>query len=280
MKSPHRFAAIAVVAAFVSTTAADAQVIRRGNTTMVYHPGPVMHVGAIGQPATMIHPGPAIVHHMNTPADNAAYRYYLVHHDLNDAQLRAHYGLGGYLDPYYYGNYFPYPYPYGGYTYPTPYANSYAGGYSIAPAAVPQPPPVPYAGGYSNPYPYGGYYPPIGGGYSAGATMLPDYYGGAADADNPYSSRPTSAVLPKVEGNNAVIVVKVPFAVADVSFEGQPTTQTGKTRVYTTPELAPGKTYTYTIQGNWTQDATPRTVTREVRVAAGQTVTVDLTKGE
>jgi uncharacterized protein (TIGR03000 family) len=242
-----------------------------------------MHPMANGAPHAMIHPGPANVHYMNSAWENSQYHYYLVHHDLNDPLLRAHYGLGGYVNPYYYGNYFPYsnPYPYN-YIYPTTYAGSIAGGYSIAPAAVPLPPVPPFTTPYPyyNPFPYGAVPPPIGAGYTAGTTVVPGYYGGTADPDNPYSSMPTSAVLPKVSGNNAVIVVKVPFAVADVSFEGQPTTQTGKTRVYVTPELTPGKTYTYTVQGNWTQDAAPRTVTRQVRVEAGQTVSLDLTKGE
>jgi uncharacterized protein (TIGR03000 family) len=44
----------------------------------------------------------------------------------------------------------------------------------------------------------------------------------------------------------------VPLALADVVFNGKLTTSTGKDRVFTTPELTPGKTYTYTVTANWT----------------------------
>jgi uncharacterized protein (TIGR03000 family) len=109
-------------------------------------------------------------------------------------------------------------------------------------------------------------------------TTVPDYYGGTPDSNNPYSDRPTTAVLPAVEGNNAVVHVCVPLALAEVIFDGHKTSSTGMHRVFTTPELTPGKTYTYTVTVNWSEAGLPRSETRSVQVQAGQSVTVDFTK--
>jgi uncharacterized protein (TIGR03000 family) len=135
----------------------------------------------------------------------------------------------------------PYPYPYPPYPYPYPYP-------------------------YPSPYGPGGY------------TTVPDFYGDSPDESNSYSTKPTTAVLPAVEGNNAVIHVRVPLALAEVTFDGHPTTSTGLNRVYTTPELTPGKTYTYSVTVNYSSGGLPRSETRAVRVQAGQSVSVDFTK--
>jgi uncharacterized protein (TIGR03000 family) len=131
-------------------------------------------------------------------------------------------------------------------------------------------PPYPYPP-YPYPYPYPAY--PYG-------TLLPDFYQGTPDPNYSYSSMPTTAVLPPVDGNNAVVLVKVPLALADVTFNGTTTTTTGKTRVFTTPALEPGKTYSYSVTASWTDGGIPRTLTRTVQVSAGQTVTVDFSKKE
>jgi uncharacterized protein (TIGR03000 family) len=137
------------------------------------------------------------------------------------------------------------------------------------------PPYGPYYPPYYPPYPYP-YYPPYyPGGYSPDFTV-PDYYGGYTDSANPYSDRPTTAVLPKIEGNNAVIHVRVPLALADVTFDGYQTSTTGMNRVFTTPELEPGKTYTYSVTANWSEGGLPRSVTKTVQVKAGESTTVDL----
>ena len=87
-------------------------------------------------------------------------------------------------------------------------------------------------------------------------------------------------MLPQVSGNNAVIHVKVPVALAEVTFNGQKTYSTGINRVFTTPELEPGKTHTYTVTASWSEGGLPRNETRAVQVTAGQTVTVDFTRKE
>jgi uncharacterized protein (TIGR03000 family) len=134
-------------------------------------------------------------------------------------------------------------------------------------------PSYPYPYPYPDPYPFP--YPPFGG---DGYTAIPDYYGGTPDSGNPYSDRPTTAVLPQNAGNNAVIHVRAPVALADILFDDYKTSSTGLNRVLTTPDLTPGKTYTYSVTANWSEGGLPRSETRTVQVQAGQSVTVDFTK--
>jgi uncharacterized protein (TIGR03000 family) len=167
---------------------------------------------------------------------------------------------GEFRRPYFYGGYYPF---YGSY--------GYVGGYS------------PFYGSYGN---YGAYYPDYssygypGSSYDPGyyGYYPPEYYGGASDLFNPYGASANTAVLPAISGNNAVIHVHIPIALADVAFDSVTTTSTGKDRVFTTPELTPGKTYTYAVTANWTEGGIPRTETRTVQVTAGQSSTVDFSK--
>ena len=177
---------------------------------------------------------------------------------------------GGFYGNYRYAYYragFGYPYYYGGlYRSYIPYA--YYGGYY--PAYIP----YGYYGGYYpsyNPYGYGGTDP----GYSS---YMPDYYGGTSDSYVPSGTGTTTTVVPEISGNNAVIHVHLPIALADLSFDGTKTTSTGKDRVFTTPALTPGQTYTYTATANWTEGGVPRTEMRTVQVSAGQSATVDFSK--
>jgi uncharacterized protein (TIGR03000 family) len=168
-----------------------------------------------------------------------------------------HHGLNGY-----YGGFYPYYSTYGGY-YPNFSSYGYYGGYPYGGAYYP------YYGGY--PYGYQGWnYDP---GYSS---YPPDYDGGTTQ---PYRSYGSDALL-ETSGNSAVVYVHVPLALADVAFDGKLTTTTGKDRVITTPELTPGKTYTYTVTANWTEGGMARNETRAVQVQAGQSATVDFSKNQ
>jgi uncharacterized protein (TIGR03000 family) len=64
---------------------------------------------------------------------------------------------------------------------------------------------------------------------------------------------------------------------AAIEVEGAKTKQTGEERVFTSPPLEVGKTYTYTIKATWTDQA-GETVVREekARVTGGQETIVDL----
>jgi uncharacterized protein (TIGR03000 family) len=75
--------------------------------------------------------------------------------------------------------------------------------------------------------------------------------------------------------NAALIQVRVP-ANAEVSFEGDQTTQTGAVRLFQSPELQPGKSYTYDVRASWTDTAgKPVERTKQVKVQAGARASVD-----
>lgn len=166
----------------------------------------------------------------------------------------------------------PYTYYLIHHRWPSPYSYLYSNPYSY-----------PYPSPYAYPYPYPSAYPysyPYGSGYVPAGMAVPDYYQGESDPGYSYSNMPTTAVLPQAKGTHAVVMVKVPLALADVTFNGEKTTTTGKTRIFTTPELEAGKSYSYAVTANWTEGGAQRTLTRTVQVTPGQTVTVDFTKGK
>ena len=81
----------------------------------------------------------------------------------------------------------------------------------------------------------------------------------------------------------AVIKILVPDAptVVELKIEGQPTKQGGPERVFVTPELEPGKNYSYSVEAliipnNYTRI----TRSREVKFKAGEAVTLDLRQAD
>jgi uncharacterized protein (TIGR03000 family) len=75
--------------------------------------------------------------------------------------------------------------------------------------------------------------------------------------------------------NIAHIRVLVP-AGAKISFNGVETQQTGTERVFTTPELEPGRSYKYEVRAQWEAAGKEQSQTREVAFHAGDGVTVNL----
>lgn len=153
------------------------------------------------------------------------------------------YGLGW---PYGYG-YSPYWDGYGGYYGYYPYSDSYSS--------------YPYAyseTSYPELYPEQGYY----GSYPT-TSYAQDYYGatGAAPA------------APAVDNSVNLRVIVPPDA--RVWFNGQPTTEQGRVRVFESPPLTPGRDYTYDIRAEWQDNGRPVTQTRHVDVQAGDSLTVD-----
>src|SRR5205807_2223250 len=68
-------------------------------------------------------------------------------------------------------------------------------------------------------------------------------------------------------------------AVAQVTIGGQATATTGADRLYETPPLAPGKTYSYQVEA-WWQDGNSKIVRMAVaKVQAGKETVVDLRPG-
>jgi uncharacterized protein (TIGR03000 family) len=130
-------------------------------------------------------------------------------------------------------------------------------------------------GGYGSP----GYY---GSGYSPSYGFSPSYgmpYAG--DAGPAVSSLGQSGgqsfyYSPSAQNPNAALIqVRVPTN-AEIFIEGDKTTQTGAVRLFQSPELQPGKSYTYDVRASWT-DAGGKPVerTKQVRVQAGARASVD-----
>jgi len=77
----------------------------------------------------------------------------------------------------------------------------------------------------------------------------------------------------------AKIIVSLP-ADARLTVDGAVTTSTSDRRVFESPELAPGKTYSYTLKAEFTQDGKPVVVTKEVSIKAGAEVNVTIAAPE
>src|SRR5262249_31598712 len=73
----------------------------------------------------------------------------------------------------------------------------------------------------------------------------------------------------------ATLIVNLP-ADARLTVDGAPTTSTSARRVFVSPELKPGKTYTYTLRAEFRQGGGTVAVTKDVAIKAGGQVTVSL----
>ncbi|HXG11213.1 MAG TPA: TIGR03000 domain-containing protein [Gemmataceae bacterium] len=125
-------------------------------------------------------------------------------------------------------------------------------GQGIRPGQTPYdlwPPPYPYPP-WPLPYPYQGY-PPAGGTISSTPTQ-------------PYAVPPTGLT------RKAYIRVFLPDDRARVTLDGYETRGTGASRLFETPPLEMGQTYTYTVRATWTRHGRTVTQERRVVVAPGQ----------
>ncbi len=75
----------------------------------------------------------------------------------------------------------------------------------------------------------------------------------------------------------AVVEVTLPDADARVWVEGVEMNNRGRTRLLESPELEPGKEYTYTIRASWNQGDRVVGDERRVKVITGQSVALDFT---
>jgi uncharacterized protein (TIGR03000 family) len=76
--------------------------------------------------------------------------------------------------------------------------------------------------------------------------------------------------------NRALVRLTVPNADADVWFEGTETQQKGFQRVFATPELEPGKRYTYKVKARWMENGKEMTQEKDVTVEPGREVALAL----
>jgi len=176
----------------------------------------------------------------------------------------------------YYGGYGGYG---SGWGYGYPYRGGYYGGYGYG---------GPTYSAYSYPYGYGNYYgsPYVYGSTPYGSTPYYDTtmsgtygYGGQGyitPASYQQSFYPSGAQQQMPQDSNAAMIeVRMP-ADAELLVDGKRTQQTGPTRLFVTPPLTPGKTFTYELTVKRTGDAVGQT--REVQVQPGQRAVVDLTQ--
>jgi uncharacterized protein (TIGR03000 family) len=68
------------------------------------------------------------------------------------------------------------------------------------------------------------------------------------------------------------------LAGAEVWFGPGKTRQAGETREFVSPELAPGREYTYEVKARWVEGGKDVVQTREIAVSGGTCLTVDFTR--
>lgn len=128
-----------------------------------------------------------------------------------------------------------------------------------------------------NPYAYYGYYsygyPSYG--YSTYAYPNYAYPSYAYPAGSPYAASQGPAAP---AGNTVWVQVLLPDPDAQVWVDGAETSSRGMTRVFESPELKPGKTYTYTVRASWTRAGQSVTEERKVGVVAGKISVADFTR--
>jgi len=166
------------------------------------------------------------------------------------------YGSGNWSSPYYSSySYYPAYSNYSGWSNsPTWYGGSYynpSTTYTYAPA-VGSYPTVAYGGSYTSPT------------YPASST-----YGNQTNTMQ-------SFYAPNMEGNRSAFIRTIVPPDAEVWFEGDKTMQTGQDRLFRSPPLEPGKSYTYDMKVRWMENGQPVERTRQVRVAAGEESFVNL----
>jgi uncharacterized protein (TIGR03000 family) len=92
----------------------------------------------------------------------------------------------------------------------------------------------------------------------------------------------TQSFYPRIgamnQANEATIIVHVPEG-ANLTVDGQPTQSRSTTRIFHTPPLEQGKTYTYALHAEWNRDGHFVDARQTVEVRAGQTSQVTLNLG-
>jgi uncharacterized protein (TIGR03000 family) len=81
------------------------------------------------------------------------------------------------------------------------------------------------------------------------------------------------------QSQNAVLLdVRLPVPDAQILIDGTPTTQRGTQRLFISPPLEPGKTFTYELSAKFLEGGKEVTRLQKQEVRAGERVTVDFTK--
>jgi uncharacterized protein (TIGR03000 family) len=200
----------------------------------------------------------------------------VVHYGGSGGRSGVYVGGYGYHPRAYYGSYARYPYSGGSYV-------RYA-----------------YYGGYTVRYPYYHVYRPWGYGLTLGvypsyAYYSTPYYGYAYMPQYYYAVPSTYAVVPSSYAEAIPVVPVTTEAPATVDaparihltvpadaaiwFNGHATTPTGRERDFTTPNLTPGKSYSYDMLVRWKAvSGEMKEQKRTVPVHAGEQIRVDFTR--
>jgi uncharacterized protein (TIGR03000 family) len=134
------------------------------------------------------------------------------------------------------------------YGYGYDYGYGYGYGYNYAPS-------YPYGGDYYLPDLYQSYYPSL---------IEPQV--------RPMAWKPAAVPNPAPPSDRAEVQIYVADPAAEVWFNGAKIQQTGQQRDFLTPELTPGKSYTYEVRAKWTQNGKQYDQTRSVTVRAGEQI--------
>jgi uncharacterized protein (TIGR03000 family) len=121
---------------------------------------------------------------------------------------------------------------------------------------------------YYSSYGYG-YSPSVVYGTPSYTTTPSFYYAPSAAAVTPDTSA--------VSNDRAQIEVMVPPD-AEILFDGSATQQRGEDRLFVSPPLNPGRSYTYDIEAKWMENGRQVDQKKEVTVTPGQTTTVDFSR--
>jgi uncharacterized protein (TIGR03000 family) len=121
-------------------------------------------------------------------------------------------------------------------------------------------------------YGYGSYYGyPYSYGYGYGPGYLPS--GGIiySSYDRMYPPLdPYQQPLIDQTSDYASVQITVPSATAEIWFDGKKTTSQGLRRDFVTPELTPGKSFTYEVRAKWTENNQEFDQTKTLTVMAGR----------
>jgi uncharacterized protein (TIGR03000 family) len=108
---------------------------------------------------------------------------------------------------------------------------------------------------------------------SAGSFFGPCLYGAPYYAWKASRGRPVSLHQKGGCGSAALIAVCVP-AGAELWFNGEKTAQNGTERVFTSPPLENGRSYSYQVRATWTRDGRTIEQSQMVSVESGSRITV------
>lgn len=107
---------------------------------------------------------------------------------------------------------------------------------------------------------------PTGGSFNLGGGYIPPSL----------TSRDLALPLRERADNKAHIWLRVPES-AEIWVNGVKTRQTGESRYFYSPSLAPGKKFSYQMRIRWTKDGKPVEETQNLLVQAGATIRRDFT---